>query len=158
MIKWGVPLIGAPEHAPIRSPGYRAQEHSQHRVGITPWSQKRGMWEIFLTEKKGARLGLRSVLWDPLPQQEVEYIHNRTHTQDQMSLIPYWIKYRAAHSPCFCIFALFVCYLLTQRFTICNSLRSERCQLRWPLPVNFWTWSFFIIVITSMIIHMKWMS
>lgn len=60
-----------PEHAKTRSPGRRAEEQRRGRLSITPWSpKKRGMWELFLTEKKGATPELRSVLWDPLPQQE----------------------------------------------------------------------------------------
>lgn len=46
----------AQEHAPITSTGHRAVEERRGRVRITPWSQKRGMWECSLTEKKEARL------------------------------------------------------------------------------------------------------
>lgn len=50
------PAHRGPEHAPITSPGQRAVEERRGRVGITPWSQKRDMWECSLTEKKETRL------------------------------------------------------------------------------------------------------
>lgn len=51
-------------------------------------SEKRHVGVLFNREER-AQTELRAAWWDLLPQQGVDYIHNRTHTQDQTSLIPY---------------------------------------------------------------------
>lgn len=58
-----------PERAKDKKPRTQGRRAKTGQAGHHTLESKRGMWELFLTEKKGARPRLRSVLWDPLPQQ-----------------------------------------------------------------------------------------